>query len=175
MKIYPFHLRLVLYLSPLVIIIVAFGINWIYVILYKKLNLIVSKIFLITFFLFIVLGNILVFPIKKIAGREALIYITERISDGDRIYINWDVENVYYYYNKIGRISLDKDLFIKGRYNSTCQDYFDEISNLEGNIWFVFSDLHKKGSECIKEYLDQNGKLKEIYEGQRIKACLYDL
>ncbi len=174
LKIYPYHLRLVLYLTPLYILIFTYGINTLYVFFKEKVSRKVAVLSVVAVFAVISFLNVKLFPYKRMESRKALQYVFENKKPDEQFYVNWDFDSSYRYYKFSGIIPF-QDTIINGRIEPGCDGYKKTVENLKGKIWFVGTDFQGSGTECILEYLHTKGELLDSYDDSRVHAVLYKL
>ncbi len=174
LKIYPYHLRLVLYLTPFYILIFAFGLNAIYRFIKSKVS---GKVAVVTVFIvFVVLSffNMKLFPYERMESRKALQYVFENKKPDEQFYVNWDFNSAYRYYKLSGIIPF-QDAIIEGKIEPGCDGYKKAAESLKGKIWFIGTDVQGSGNDCIFQYLKDNGELLDRYDDFKVHAVLYKL
>ena len=151
-KLYPFELRLILYLTPFIVLFYVMGMVFVYS-LFKK-AFITTPFFLLlfhTFFCFyILITNI---PIEKEEIKKGLEYVNKKIAPSDKIYVYYAARPAFEFYrDKYYNINkIDKIIF--GKSNRKNWDYYNkEIVDITGTIWVVFSHIYYvKNKDGLKE------------------------
>ncbi|GHT10125.1 hypothetical protein FACS189426_09850 [Bacteroidia bacterium] len=107
--------------------------------------------------------------------RESFKFIQRNICEDENIYVYYFATPGYEYYNSIGFIN-PKAQVLKGKYNRyDARDDFNELNNLHGKTWLLFSNL----VDCVDEefminYIDSlYPKIKE-FKTVGFSAYLYD-
>jgi hypothetical protein len=112
LKMYPLFDRLFIFLAPLLILFIVRG----YEQIMKALSAFKWKYAIPVLLLIGALGNslyILINPsslgryTKNMTGRQALLYINERVQPGDGVYIYWNFEPIYRYYKEAYQLKYD--------------------------------------------------------------------
>lgn len=152
-KLYPYlGIRQDIYLTPMIFLIFAFGVEYLFSLIQKK-----WVVYLII--LFIALAGIK--PLRDYLnskGIENMRPIPSAMSSlfekEDKIYIYYGAEPAFTYYY---RINVDSQIFgVKSRENSNV--YFQEIDELLSSnkrIWMVFSHCYGNECEMIPKYVSK--------------------
>lgn len=186
---YPFRSRLVLFLTPFIILLIAEGTDYIRRKTWYKPTVIVSILILILL-LAPPLGSasqLLVKPSLKGEIKPVISYIKSHQQPGDILYIYQRGKYQFKYYAQkygyqegdyiIGVDDLDK-LDGKKLSEEEWQRYKNDLDKLRGNhrVWFLFAHANiASENEKIKSYLDSIGKQIEFYEQPGAFVYLYDL
>lgn len=204
-EMYPFYERLLVFLAPLPILLLAKGC--------ERLTNIIPARFKWRYVLpLILLGwpmwssakqvvdTDLFWDYKKSYYREALLFIKENMREGDVVYVYWNFKPAFRFYNKTYGLELEGIELTDARMISTSVDDYlsklrPEYSNTEGvkRIWFVYERFlmleigdydHEpawylkegvEGGETLKKDFSTMGKEVKRYIGPNVGVNLYDL
>ncbi len=186
---YPFRGRLVLFLTPLIILIIAEGAYYILKKSRSKLRLILST----TLLLFLIIpplynaSNLIVMPQLKEEIKPVISYIKERQQPGDILYIYQRGKYQFKYYAKkygyqegdyiIGVDDLDK-YDGSNLSNEERERYEKDLDKLMGNkrVWLLFSHANiSSENEMMKSSLERRGKKIDFFARKGAFVYLYDL
>ena len=182
LRLYPFSLRLVLYLQPALIFICTAGfmhiITWLSF-RFKSLN---PKLFCLTPIIF--LFSFQEFPAKHVAEfmevKETIKYLKENVSDNETIYVYWFAGPSFQYYQDIGLADFQVPVII-GKENRLFthvdpSDFLKELEKIHGKCWLYFHRNSWGDEEYIINYFDSMGykKIKE-YKTCDSSIYLYDI
>jgi hypothetical protein len=168
-QLYPFEVRLILYTLPCIIIICSIGFSKIITIIFIDLRIkrfSILAIFVPVFFLF----SLVEFPMKKEEIKKGIKYMQENIDEKENIYIGHGAQYSFKYYNDIGFAN------IKTQINYAEKNINDnEIRNLHGKNWLLFSTIFAEEERLIINRLDSMGckKIKE-FKDKGVATYLYD-
>lgn len=177
LEIYPFYERLLVFMAPLLILLIAFGTqriaelfrsrpNWAYVlpflILLGPLHASAQQV-----------HNTELFGGRKHWHlRDALLYINDRVREGDVVYISWNALPEYRYYKEVYQFQFKAIEGKDARQNS--QDAADYFINLKPDIealtsydraWVLFNK--KMGANIGEKESPNDVFAQEIMDGQR--------
>ena len=190
---YPFRDRLVLFLAPLAMIIVAEGIALMLTKLSIKRNrsakfswllgiLGIVCLVALTFPAIYRAGNFTLHPELKHEVKPVLRYVAERVQPEDKIYVYVEGNQAFTYYLQLkGYSDLDyiygtSDFSSKGKelpekYRSLAKD----LQPLKGDrVWFILRTDSPEELEIL-QYLDRIGQKKEFFAQTGASAYLYKL
>ncbi len=155
-KLYPFFFRLILYLSPFIIILFALGI-------YHPLEYLIAKIkWLPNFILFLpllILGLALSLnlPIQKQEIKHSLDYLNNKISSKDNLLIYRDGHPAFSFYKKnYKNFEKVNTIVTPMLYESNWEEHENQIRQLSGINWIVFSHQplpSKKQKDLEKRFI----------------------
>lgn len=175
LKIYPFDIRLILYLCPAFIIVLSYGFEYIIYSIksYGQTTVLSSFAVALLFFLFTAYSNI---PKKSFEPRECLFYLHDNIKKDDNIYVSQYSKFPLWYYTKSSQVDFSDYNIYTGEYVPT-EDFNEEIDSLTGRVWFVFSDfLEYYRLEHLKErFDDEKHKLLNEYHTNGAAVLLYEI
>ena len=189
LKIYPFRSRLVLFLAPLFLILIAQGAA--YLLQYKQQKIVSWLGIVLTVLLIIVplfeAKDYLIQPRQKEEIRPVISYIKNNQQPEDILYIyQRGIYQFQYYADKYGYQEGDYIIGVddldeydgKKLSEQELQRYKADLDKLRGNkrVWFLFSHANI-GAEnrAIKEYLDRIGKHVDTFGTYGSFVYLYDL
>ncbi len=181
LKVYPFDLRLILYLLPILILICFFGISHIFT-SFRLQNLRYSFLFLyIPVLLNLILLGLRGFPTENEEIKASLNYLKDNLEDYDQLYIYEGASLSFHFYEKFHPelIPVEKKNIIYGKgYRENWYNYEKEILKLDDSVWVLFSHVFWKKNEVgqdeeeyIVDLFKKNGYLtsnKKIYAGSSI-------
>jgi hypothetical protein len=186
---YPFRERLILFLAPFAILIIAEGIAW------------VIKCSLTSFrplgFLGVCLLSILLIPHAIAAGkvfiepnyvaeiRPVIEYIQTHKQPEDILYVYPTGENPFRYYANKDNLSPQDYIFGQWDIKQTGREKLNpedleqlksEINQLQGQrVWFLLSDVSELEQETIFSYVSRFSQPIDCYQKPGALTCLYAL
>lgn len=175
-KLYPFDLRLLLYISPILIITISFGfestINFIFKTLKIKINKFLALIIpLIPLFMFLKIG----IPLKMEEIKENIFHIQKHIIKKDKIYVFYGALPAFKYYKHINYIKGHLEIIYDSKNINNKDKYIDELKKINGRIWLLFSHKFSDVEYNIIKKLDSLGYTKiESFNSFGSKTYLYD-
>ncbi|MEM9924887.1 MAG: hypothetical protein AAF915_14225, partial [Cyanobacteria bacterium P01_D01_bin.50] len=186
---YPFRSRLVLFLTPFFILLIAEGIDYLIQRRGFKKTFIPGIILLIALLFQPVTSasNLLIKPHQEEEITHVLDYVKDHQQPEDTIYVYQRGHYQFLYYAEkygyqpddyiIGVDDLDQ---YDGRKLSAAEEerYKQDLNKLRGNkrVWLIFSHAHVKSeNKMIKSYLDSIGKQIDFFETVGAFVYLYDL
>jgi hypothetical protein len=182
---YPFRGRLILFLTPFVILIIAEGIAWLLSQWNRRKVFAILGIILAGMLLFpptIRAANLIVKPEKIEETRSVFEYINAHKKPGDLIYS--DHENQFNYYGKMYFGYTDADavppfpeFWNPNGFSQQSWDEFKRKTNLQSQqrVWFLFTALRDKEEAQVKPRLDQVGQELDYYKQPGAFTHLYQL
>lgn len=188
---YPFDGRLVLFLTPYVILLVAEGSavirrKTLFGSLKKKIGVLILVLLLVP--PLATAGYLIINPFVKQEIRPVISYIHEHQQSEDIIYVYQRAEYQFKYYAKkfgyqegdyiLGIDDLDKKDG-QGISDEEWKRYTSDLDKLRGNprVWIVFSHVRSwaRESERITSYLDGFGKQIDVFKKPGSFVYLYNL
>jgi len=175
LKLYPFYTRVLLYITPLVILILSIG-------LYYIVEFINAKIIRLPYFLLIVPVIIMFypiyqsFPIKKEEIKDSLSYIDQNIKNDEEIYIYYGARRAFTFYNEIKFINLNNVIIYGTKHRKQIGKYDHELLNLKGKVWLLFSHVVDGREEkyMIKLLLNNGSELLDKKKYRRSSVYYFD-
>ncbi|MFZ4414583.1 MAG: hypothetical protein ACOYOV_15980, partial [Bacteroidales bacterium] len=175
-RLYPFDVRLILYLSPIIIILAGFGFDF----LIKKAGIHIKdkKLrvfpFGITFLLFIIfIGK---FPIRKEEIKKSLHFFNRNLASGEKLYLYYGAKPAFDYYKLASFYNIAIDPIEFGSWkDGISENDFEKFKFLTGRNWILFSHTKKVEENDLIKKLDSIGynKCKE-YKTYGSSIYLYD-
>lgn len=168
---YPFKKRLVLFLIPFLILLIAKG-SEIFV-KEKKFWPVFLTFFFITAPTFIIIHKSII-PIKKEEIRDTLNYLKENIESNDSVYVYYGASHAVKYYIRDEKDKLEKWTFgIKHQDNPDKYIYDINTSKINNRVWLIFSHTHKDEEKYILSHFD--GKIVDKYNTRGSRLYLLNL
>jgi len=175
-ELYPFDLRLILYIIPTIIIVAAYGFEYFNEMIFKDL-----KIDRLRFLSILIPFSILsvtpwyAFPLKKEEIKKSIDYIEDNIADENKIYVYKGALNAYKYYDNIEYIKFSNSVIFGKGTRADKSTYIEQLINLRGNIWLLFSHNYNNEEEYIITQLDSLGYNRiETFKTNGSSTYLYD-
>ena len=186
---FPFRNRLVLFLTPFFILLIAEGIDYLIQKRGFKFTFIPGIILLVALLFHPVTttSNLLTQPYQRGEIKQVLNYVKSNQKPQDILYIYQRGHYQFLYYAKkygyqpddyiIGVDDLDQ---YDGRELSPAEEerYKQDLNKLRGNkrVWLIFSHAHiNSENRMIKSYLDKIGKKIDVFKTVGAFVYLYDL
>ena len=150
-QLYPFHKRLILYLTPFITILFTFGFVSTYKYLTKKVGR-VPKLILFIPILFLIKPLAKELPFEKEEIKKSLKYIDEHISSNEPIYVYYASKAAFIFYvNRYHNITVANPVFFGESYRKDWDTYSGEIQEItQSEIWLIFSHAHKKWHPVVE-------------------------
>ncbi len=173
---YPFHGRLLLFLLPSFLLLVAEGVEQIWE--RTKMSVpILGIIVLGLLFLHPVLLVVprLVYPHTQEEIKPVLSYIQEHKQAGDLLYIYYPAQYAFRYYAE--RYGFHPDDYIIGSQHLE-NNYQQDLAKIQGHkrIWFLFSHVIRRNiaaKELLLQQLDTAGSRLDFFQRKGVEAYLY--
>ncbi|RPD51751.1 glycosyltransferase family 39 protein [Paracnuella aquatica] len=163
-KVYPFYERLLVFLAPLLILFIAYGVVY----LTERFRILQKAPYLLPIAVLAVpvtmstaqaTNTALFGDYKKAYHRETLAYINDRFQPGDVVYVYWNVQHTYRYYQEAYPLKFDAVEGLDVRFISADpQAYFrnlaPEFAALKGNkrVWVIYNKFYDLK---IGDFVDQ--------------------
>ena len=189
---YPFRDRLVLFLAPLGMLIVAEGTALLLTQL-RKINLNnryrcwlfgllgIVCLYALTVPAIFRTSNFIIHPEVKHEARPVVEYVAAEYQPGDQIYVYAGAVQTFTYYvdlkdySDLNYINGSANFSQKGSIQETRSQFATEIEPLTGNrVWFVFR-AEESEELAAREYLDTIGKQLDSFRQPGASAYLYQL
>ncbi len=149
-RMYPFHYRLILYLYPFLVMLMACGMFAILRAVHRvKLG---AVIYLIPFPLVInlMLLQKSLFPFEKEEIKKSLTYLEEKVKDGDEVYLYYGAASAYRFYKEhYPRVSGNdgvKVILAPGNRNDWPK-YNETVAAMSDEVWILFSHVYGSRDE----------------------------
>jgi hypothetical protein len=176
-QLYPFEKRLILYTFSCLIMVCAFGYEFIFKVVFPKLKMekFSSFVVVIISIIFLLAGRPVAMETEEI--KKSIKYIEGKIEEDEKIYLYFGAQRAYKYYEDIGFMNIKADI-IEGNYNRHGALFefgdLDEFEQLSGKNWLLFAHVFAEEPVIINR-LDSIGA-KKLYEFKTVgsSAYLYD-
>ncbi len=175
LKLYPFNSRLILYLSPYFLFLIAMGAYHFYGFTKQYITALPVTVFAIPILgLSVPLLN--EFPFERQEVRNSLTYLEKNIKSNEKLYVYYSSNFEYEFYKSTGVVSNNNSVIIGKEHRSNKHNYRSELSNLSGKVWLLFSHVYAFNSTENEEnyivnfLLSQGAQLIDFkkYEGSSI-------
>lgn len=155
LTLYPFSKRLILYITPLIILIYSFGLYHLFEFANKKI-LRLPNLFLILPVLIFFYPIYLKFPIKREEMKNSLNYIEKNIKKDETIYVYYSSCNAFDFYKETKIININKNntIIVGTPHRNEIHKYDYELLNLKGKVWLLFSHVYPfSGNDNEEKYM----------------------
>ena len=179
-QLYPFEGRLLLFLTPLMLLPVASGIVYLAQAIARTSRLLgTTLVLLLLAYPAANAGYRLIRPRAPEELRPALQYVVDQYQDGDMLYVYYGAYNAFQYYQ--GRIGYTGDYIIGTESRHDWSVYYHELQGLQGSkrVWILFSHIATAfgtdEEQLFTSYLDTMGERIDMKKESGAAAYLYDL
>ncbi len=158
LKAYPFDLRLILYLTPLILILMGIGLDFIlsnYPSLAKPLGLLAV---LPIIFIGIKIANKQI-PIQREEIKNSYAVLKSKIKPEDKIVYYWQSDYTYQYYKRIGLFNHTNEA---AEISFREEENKDSIFNARNN-WLLFTHINEEKESNLLKTLDPKFTIQEVY------------
>lgn len=179
-KLYPFDLRLILYMLPLFLLVMATGLfaacNFLFQWAPRVLRYGVAVLFVVLLFAWNAYYN---YP-YLFSGEDikpVLTVMNQNMQDGYNVYVYFGARPAYRYYREIGYAHFGAAKIVMGELHAgDPEGYLTEMQSLKGPTWFLISHGSTREEEqyILKGLAARGTELKEII-GYGSRAYLFDL
>jgi hypothetical protein len=115
------------------------------------------------------------FPLKKEEIKKSIDYIKNNIADENKIYVYKGALDAYKYYDNIEYINFSNSVIFGKANRADKSTYIEQLINLRGNIWLLFSHNYNNEEEYIITQLDSLGYNRiETFRAHGSSTYLYD-
>lgn len=174
---YPFGDRMILFLVPFFILLIARGVDYIHTYSFTMSVLVICLLFLHP----IVSSTYYMVTPKKVEElRPVIKHIRQQWREGDVIYLYYASEPSFRYYSSSSGFSFEPCIVgIEARNDWT--EYLEDLERLRGHerVWFLFSHVHKDSGvdeeKLFLQYLDKKGAKLDSFRETGASVFLYDL
>lgn len=177
---YPFEGRLLLFLTPFMILVIAQGINDIRNKIRHQSNFLgIALVVILLIHPVLLAGYHLIKPRAPEELRTVLEYVDENWQNGDVIYVYYASLNAFRYYHDRYGFPVEYVEGIESRSDWT--NYYQDLQRLRGNkrVWLVFSHIatHYGVDEerLFVSYLDLLGTQLDAFKASGSAGYLYDM
>jgi len=166
-KLYPFAGKLFIYFTPLLLLLFSVGIYRMFELVQKKVPKLPSLVLILpVLIMFYPLS--LDFPHEKEEVKSSLMYLEQNIRDGDTIYIYSSTNPVFDFYTETEfpeSFTEYKIVMGEGGHREDYTGHNDELLNLDGKVWMLFSHVYQNEEKYMLGVLLSNGS--EIIDVQK--------
>jgi hypothetical protein len=180
LKLYPFDLRLILYMLPLFLLVMATGLfalcNFLFQWAPRVLRYGVAVLFVVLLFAYNAYYN---YP-YLFSGEDikpVLTVMNQNMQDGYNVYVYFGARPAYRYYREIGYARFGRAKIVMGEAHAgDPEGYLTEMQSLKGPTWFLISHGSTQEEEqyILKGLAARGTKMTEII-GYGSRAYLFDL
>jgi hypothetical protein len=187
---YPLKLRFLLFLVPLVLLLAAEGLRYLYALVSKwRRGPALAFYILLSSLIFVLSGayrlETLFRPIMGANIKPVMEYVSRNRNPDDTIYVYHGSDPAFKYYAPF--YGLDTGEVIVGfdttRKKIALEGFFSDMDRLRGNpkVWFIFSDIVDCGGcegdmqAFYVDYLNGLGTMLDSFRASGANAYLYDL
>lgn len=176
-KLYPFDLRLILYTCPTFIIVVSFGLEYIYSSVVKSNKHIIRLLFAPVILYFLIIA-FLKLPMERSELKKSFAYLQQNIIGNDKIYFSYFSNFPLQYYKGISKINFPTN---NAYYGKSVEDdgFIEEVDALNGRVWFVFSDFINEDRHLLftlkERFNDKKHLLLQEYHPVGASVLLYEI
>ena len=176
LQLYPFHLRLILYTIPIIIIVAAYGFDYFNKIVFNDLK--ISRLRLLSFIIpFVIISSSpwYSFPYSREEIKDSIRFIQKNIKKDHSIYVYFAASEAYEYYEQIGFTNISVPIIHGKSSRNHNIGYIDELKRLNGKIWLLFMHNSDNEEEYIINSLDSVGYNKiKTYRTHGSSTHLYE-
>ncbi len=176
LKLYPFDLRLILYMCPILILAISYGFDFLIERIFSGSGIfwvrsISILVIVLTFSILISHG----FPIQKEEMKETLIHLENTIEEDESIYVHYAALPAFNFYLDIDLVNIETEIVEGNKHLLNRENYIKEINNLTDKNWLVFSHKYLNDELFIIQRLDSLGYKKlESFSTYGSSVYLYD-
>jgi hypothetical protein len=140
---YPFHQRLILYLTPFTIFLFSYGLINLLELPLKRFNISIN-ILLVVPLIFMSLAVHKEMPRKREEIKESISYMNQRIKENDQIYVYYGGASAFKFHKDEFVHVMNKSNLIYGASDRQKREkYITDLNKLDDNVWLIFSHVHK--------------------------------
>lgn len=177
LKMYPVFSRLMLYHTPLLIVVIAFGLEQLVEFAGKMLK---PKLILKTGILLSLLAASQFFangyPFENREIRNSIDFIHENITEGEAVYVDWRARRQFQYYVDINYVKFDAPIITGIRYQEFSKKNIDDLKSLSGKHWVLFAGGNNGLQMKLMKELEKSGvKIEKRFITNKSHTYLIDL
>ena len=173
LKLYPFGLRFYLYAFPTIILLYVVGLHRLWSFINDHLIKIPNTLLLFPVLVFYYpLSKGL--PLEKQEIKESMEFLSKNIEKGDKIYLYNGAIPAFEFYKRYYPELADIGIDYGSEYREDRRRYIEEILELDGEIWLVFSHVYPFGepTESEEEYIISSLKSDSLpIQAEHITTC----
>ncbi len=175
LMLYPFKGRFLLYSVPLIILVFSIGVYELFEFTDKRI-LKLPQFLLILPVLVMFYPVYLHFPIQREEIKSSLSYLETNIKHDETIYVYCGARRAFNFYKETKTTNINNPIILGTRHHKEKHKYDDELLNLRGKVWLLFSHVYhssRPDSEeayMIKILLNNGSKLLDVkkYKGSSV-------
>jgi len=166
-KLYPYDTRKILYSSILLFLLITFGFDYLFKLMLSSAKLVQFRLLLLIIPVLLLFNllfakknymGIAEFPIQHEEIKKCLDFVNQNIKDSDNIYVYYAAKNAFVYYVEINYFKAKNTYTIASWSNRGHIDKaFDDLKQLKGKNWLLFSHVHDDDEGIMVHYLDSLG------------------
>lgn len=175
-KLYPFDLRLILYMSPIFILLASFGFKYLIEIVFTDLRIERFRLFAIGMPIILFFPIIGKFPLQREEIKKSLQFYNENMEVGDNLNLYYCSAASFNYYQKTGLVNNTTLPLVFGSWGKGISDKdIYKMTFSKGRNWILFSHIYNNDELYLISQLDSIGynKIKE-YRTFQSSVYLYD-
>jgi hypothetical protein len=150
LKIYPFVIRLLLYLTPLVVLLYSLGLYYLFEYVSKRI-IALPKLVLVVPILIMLCPLMTKYPIFIEEIKPALRYLEKHIKKDEIVYTYYAAVPAFEFYRDIEFVDIENPIVVGTRNRHKHHKYKQELLQLTGKVWFLFSHNIFLGSDDDEE------------------------
>ena len=175
-KLYPFDLRLILYLCPSFMILLSFGLDYMFQSLKVVDKRFVNSLIIIPLvFFFIAITKL---PIERSEIKKCIAFLQQNVMDKEKIYFSNFSSVPALYYKETSNLKLPDNNVLYGKFGNY-KNLSEEVKDLNGRVWFVFSDYaiwdELLMEDVKKQFNDGKHILIQEYQPVGATVLLYEI
>ncbi len=179
---YPFGHRLILFLEPSLLLVMAAGADRLRTATRTSASFVSPLLLALLFVEPVASATRSLVSAKRYEDvRPAVRQLSDRWRPGDTLYLYFDAQYAFRYYAEREGIALDRVVVGTSSESRWSEDLSDLVKlRGKGRVWFLFSHVHQRGGLAAEDrfflvHLDRIGKEVEKFEAADVSLYLYDL
>lgn len=156
-KLFPFHLRLILYITPLAIITTTFGLAHVFAQLAHSRRPVSRRLVAFVPLVFIVIFVLSGFPREREEIKKSIDFIRRHAGEKDKIYVYYGAIPAFTYYRWTNYAGTSMSVIPGGEHRQDSGEYLHELKGLRGRNWLLFSHVYKDEEADIITSLNSLG------------------
>ncbi len=165
LSLYPFHIRTILYLSPLVVMLYVAGFYFLFDFIQKRFPRLPSALLILPFFLQLY-PIYLTTPAELEEIKVPLSFMNEHIDPSDQVYVYFGSTPPFKFYEaQYPNIHSNSNVIYGELNRDDWRAHDDQLRAIEGDVWVLFSHVYRKGEN--QELGEDAYILERLQEGNR--------
>jgi len=145
LSLYPFHIRTILYLSPLVVVLYVAGFYYIFDFIQKRFPRLPSALLLLPFLLQLY-PIYLTTPAELEEVKVTMSFMNEHVDPSDQIYVYFGSTPPFdFYKEQYPNINSNAQIIYGELNREDWSAHDDQLRRIEGDVWVLFSHVYRKG------------------------------